>query len=110
MFSFSESIYRGYRITAWAQSASNLADNAKPTRFVARAVVGGTAAAVLDYRLPVPDLDAASFPQPAAARHRAEAAARAYIDELRRNEETESVGRYRRSRADANQGIGAARA
>ncbi|AMM16224.1 hypothetical protein AX768_18665 [Burkholderia sp. PAMC 28687] len=108
MFRFSESIYRGYRITAWAQSALDLTDSAKPTSFVARAVVAGTAAAVMDYRLPVPGLDAAAFAQPAAARHRAEAAARAYIDELRRNEEAESAGQYRRSRADGNRGVSAA--
>ncbi|WP_213781251.1 hypothetical protein [Caballeronia sp. dw_276] len=108
MFSFSESIYRGYRITAWAQSALNLTDTTTPTSFVARAVVAGTAAAVMDYRLPVPGLDAASFPQPATARHRAEAAARAYIDDLRRDEERESAGRYRRSRTGPNSGVGAA--
>ncbi|KQR78525.1 hypothetical protein ASG35_08870 [Burkholderia sp. Leaf177] len=108
MFSFSESIYRGYRITAWAQSALELTDTSQPARFIARAVVAGTAAAVMDYRLPVPDLDAASFPQPATARHRAEAAARAYIDELRRDEERESAGRYGRSRTGGNLGAGAA--
>jgi hypothetical protein len=105
MVSFSESIYRGYRITAWAQSSLNVANEAQATRFIARAVVAGTAAAVMDYRLPVPTLDTTLFAQPATARHHAEAAARAYVDELRQingvdARETVSEGRYRRARGD----------
>jgi hypothetical protein len=104
MVSFSESIYRGYRITAWAQSALEIADGKRPTRFMARAVVVGTAAAVMDYRLPVPKLDSLIFDQPAMARHRAEAAARAYIDELHQASSVEdsfdmnSARGYRRAR------------
>jgi hypothetical protein len=100
MVSFSESIYRGYRITAWAQSSLDLA-TAQPARFMARAVVAGTAAAVMDYRLPVPALDAPRFTQPASARHHAEAMARAYVDELRREHASEtSIERgYRRERS-----------
>lgn len=78
MVSFSECIYRGYRITAWAQASRD----ASAPGFIAHAVVAGTAAAVMDYRLPVPHLDAPHFDQPASARHHAEGAARAYIDEL----------------------------
>jgi hypothetical protein len=104
MVSFSESIYRGYRITAWAQGSLELADGEKTARFAAHAVVAGTAAAVMDYRLPVPDLEAPLFAQPASARHHAEAMARAYIDELRQAHafdpsfERDTVHGYRRER------------
>ena len=112
MVSFSESIYRGYRITAWAQSSLDLASDARDTRFIARAVVAGTAAAVMDYRLPVPSLDTALFAQPATARHHAEAAARAYVDELRQvngldTRDTASEGRYRRARGDGRSQVAA---
>lgn len=105
MVSFSESIYQGYRITAWAQSSLEVAGDSTASRFIARAVVAGTAAAVMGYRLPVPSLDATPFARPATARHHAEAAARAYVDELRQvngvdTYDTSSEGRYRRARGD----------
>jgi hypothetical protein len=78
MVSFSECVYRGYRITAWAQASHGASRG-----FAGRAVVAGTAAAVMDFRLPVPIPDPRVHTQPATARHVAEAAARAYIDELR---------------------------
>jgi hypothetical protein len=100
MVSFSESIYRGYRITAWAQGSLDVASGEMPVRFMARAVVAGTAAAVLDYRLPVPDRDALLFTQPVSARHHAEAMARAYVDQLRQaNAGDATLGHaYRRER------------
>jgi hypothetical protein len=67
-------------------------------------VVAGTAAAVMDYHLPVPDLDTTFFAQPASARHPAEVMARAYIDELRQAHaidtsfERDTAHGYRRER------------